>query len=300
MKAAVVSNKIVFVILHYMNKTDTVECIESIKNNIEYEHKMIVVVDNASPNGSGVELQNDYAKSDDVYILLNNQNVGFAKGNNLGYLFAKKQLMADFIVCLNNDTIIAQHNFCNMMNQLYEEYHFDILGPDIITKDGYHQNPLNKKIFSLRELTIIKLKKSVRRILNELGLDIYIEKNRSSNDKIYLSEKVTEKKLNCGLHGSCVIFSKRFITKSDYSFYEDTFMYFEEDILFLQAVYFNYLTCYSDKLQIYHKEYGATQTVFENYKSRKRNYYINIINSIKVYERLLKDYKKINRKRAKK
>jgi len=292
MKTFAISSKIVFVILHYMNKSDTVECIESINNNIRYENKAIVVVDNASPNGSGFELQNDYAESRNVYVLLNQQNMGFAKGNNVGYIFAKNKLMANYIVCINNDTIITQNDFCSKINQLYDDYHFDILGPDIVTKDGYHQNPVNKSLLNSRKIMFTKLKKNVRKVLNEFGIDIYIEKFRSSNRKIYLSEKVVGEKFNCGLHGSCVVFSKGFINRSDYAFYEDTFMYFEEDIMFLQAYFLNYLTCYSDKLCIYHKEYGATQTVYMNYRNRKRNYYTNIIRSINVYKRLLKEYNK--------
>lgn len=284
-------SRMVFVILHYMNKEDTIECVESIKSNINYGNKMIVVVDNASPNGSGIELKNQYRGSNDIYVLLNDQNGGFAQGNNLGFAFAKNQLCADFIVCLNNDVVIKQSSFCDVVNQLYGDYQFDVLGPDIITKDGYHQNPLVKKIYTSRDLAVMKAKKNARRILNEVGLDIYIEKNRSTHKKIYLSETVPGETFNCGLHGACVIFSKNFISKSDYAFYKDTFMYFEEDILFLQAHYLNYLTCYSGKVQVFHKEYGATQIVFENYKSRKRNYYKNIIASIDVYKRMLKSYK---------
>lgn len=291
MNVVPIDNKVVFVILHYMNKKDTVECIESIRSNVKYINKKIVIVDNASPNNSGAEIQKDYKGIKDVYVLLNSENVGFAKGNNIGYFFAKTNLKADFIVCLNNDTVIKQVDFCEKLIQLYNELKFDLIGPDIVTKDQYHQNPLNKHILSFKDLRILKLKKFLRKILNEVGLDIYIEKSISNNSKIYRAIKVEEDILNCGLHGSCVIFSKSFIDKSDSAFCGETFMYFEEDILFLQAHYLHYHVCYSGKLQVHHKEFGATQTIYKNYRARKRNYYKNIIQSISTYERLLKYYK---------
>lgn len=47
--------KFSFVILHYLQKSveDTIECIESILNNIDYNDYNIVVVDNGSKDRSG-------------------------------------------------------------------------------------------------------------------------------------------------------------------------------------------------------------------------------------------------------
>ena len=58
--------EIVFVILHYMTLDDTIECVESIRDNCGKEKYKIVIVDNASPNASGRELQKQYAKSKDI------------------------------------------------------------------------------------------------------------------------------------------------------------------------------------------------------------------------------------------
>ena len=47
-----------FVILHYLTEKDTIECVESIKDNISYPDFSIIIIDNGSPNCSGGILEN--------------------------------------------------------------------------------------------------------------------------------------------------------------------------------------------------------------------------------------------------
>ena len=54
------------------------DCVASIDNNIDTEKYHIVIVDNASPNGSGKELEEYYEHSEKVTVLLSEENLGFA------------------------------------------------------------------------------------------------------------------------------------------------------------------------------------------------------------------------------
>lgn len=103
--------KIIFVILHYLTYEDTIECVESITNNINYKNYEIIIVDNASKNGSYEAIEDKFRYSEKIYIIKSNKNLGFAKGNNIGYKFAKNNLNADFIITINNDTIITERLF---------------------------------------------------------------------------------------------------------------------------------------------------------------------------------------------
>ena len=76
-----------FVILHYMALEETVVCVESILHNVEGE-KRIVVVDNASPNGSVKQLRERYEDEPLVDVIETGKNLGFARGNNFGYRYA--------------------------------------------------------------------------------------------------------------------------------------------------------------------------------------------------------------------
>ena len=98
-----------FVILHYRAVEMTRTCVERIQALDGSKH--IVIVDNASPNGTGRILKEEYAGQDNVTVLLNEENAGFARGNNLGIRWVCTHLPAQFTVVLNNDVEIRQKDF---------------------------------------------------------------------------------------------------------------------------------------------------------------------------------------------
>ena len=65
------NNKFAFVILHYYTVDDTVECVNSIKELENYNNNVeIVIVDNASPNGSGKEIKEKYENDKKIHVIL--------------------------------------------------------------------------------------------------------------------------------------------------------------------------------------------------------------------------------------
>ena len=142
---------IAFVILHYQASEETMNCIKTIKERVKTE-KRIVLVDNCSPNNSGVTLEKFYSLDEEVAVIRLSKNVGFAKGNNIGYREAKKH-NPQYIVVMNNDAFIDCDDFENLINMAYAETRFDILGPDIYsTRDNIHQNPHRMMNFTSDEL----------------------------------------------------------------------------------------------------------------------------------------------------
>lgn len=85
-----------FVILHYRAIDTTRSCVKSIRALAGDKH--IVIVDNASPNGTGAVLAEEFAASPDVTVLLHDKNDGFARGNNVGTRWVCAHLDADFTV----------------------------------------------------------------------------------------------------------------------------------------------------------------------------------------------------------
>ena len=130
-----------FVIFHYMAVDETKLCVNSILNNVNGEKK-IIVVDNASPNKTFNDLQKEYKDTSDVVVIESKENLGFAKGNNLGYKYAVEYFNPEFIVVMNNDMEIKQQDFIEEIDKSFSEYNYYIMGPDIYsTKKKYHQNP---------------------------------------------------------------------------------------------------------------------------------------------------------------
>lgn len=89
------------VIITYNTLKMTYECIKSIQEHthgIEYE---ILLVDNASMDGS----KEFFNKIKGITYIYSNLNLGFGKANNLGF----KQAKGKYVFCLNSDTLFLNN-----------------------------------------------------------------------------------------------------------------------------------------------------------------------------------------------
>lgn len=257
-----------FVILNYKNINDTIECIESI-NKIKYDQKKIsiVVVDNNSMNKDEEKIIKKYTKD----LILLDDNLGFAKANNIGSNYAIEKYKPDFLCVINNDTVINQEDFIDEIYKAYKETDFDIMGPKIITNDGDSVNPfyayesieeIDKKIDYSNKL--IKLYSNP---FNRFILRTYMKiKHIFVKPKKMVNGKKSE--LGVALHGCALIFSKKYYKKYENVFYNDTFLYHEEEFLNYRKNKDNLITYYDSDLEIFHKEGSSLDMNFkgETYK----------------------------------
>ena len=257
--------KIAYVILHYNSFDVTCNCIESILK-IKNSGSQIVVIDNFSNNNSGEELIKKYAKCDDIKIIINKENIGFARGNNIGYSYAKNEAKADSIVILNNDVIITQKNFENKIEEITKiDNNIAIIAPKIINNKERNQNP-----FRMKRLSSSKKMKSIIGNLIYLAC-IYFKPLFRFGYKRFHSDSfdngirsVISDQYNIVPHGSCIIYTTSFIEKSNCAFLPITFFYGEEDILYDYVVYVLKLkTFYTDGLCVRHLEKISTKTISE-------------------------------------
>lgn len=273
-----------FIILHYITMKDTEECIESILQTIKYANFNIIVIDNGSPNDSGKLLYQKFKNHSQVDVILLEENLGFAKGNNFGYLVAKYVYDSDFIIFINNDTIIRQQDFIESIIEKFNLEQFDILGPDIISLvDGSHQNPVRLKGISKKELSAWRRYVSLLLLLNHLGFEKILRRvKRKTIGKRVMQETPHDKDLrNVQLHGSCMVFSPKYVSTFD-GICSDTFMYMEEDILHYQAQSQGLLSIYTPDAVVYHKEDSSTNATFDDEYKRRRFQYKNVLASSRV------------------
>lgn len=121
------------VIVNWNGWDDTIECLESIYK-IDYPDYKIILVDNNSQDDS-VKRIKDYSNNKELTIIENEENYGFAEGNNIGIKYALKHLNPEYILLLNNDTIVNKDFLKEMIKAGEKNRHIGILGPKIYHYD---------------------------------------------------------------------------------------------------------------------------------------------------------------------
>jgi GT2 family glycosyltransferase len=102
--------RVAIVILNWNGFDDTVECLKSLQE-LDYGNYQIVLVDNASGNDEGNRIKGMFPE---VHLIQNEDNRGFAGGNNDGMNWALDNGF-DYVVNLNNDTIIEKDWLKNLV-----------------------------------------------------------------------------------------------------------------------------------------------------------------------------------------
>ena len=126
---------IAFVILNYNLYKETLDCVNSIIDNIDTKSFHVFIVDNASEQEISEKLERACASDSRVTLIKNAKNLGFARGNNVG-IEAAREINAKFICCLNNDTLLKQKDFYHQLEISYSRGKPAVIGPRIILKDG--------------------------------------------------------------------------------------------------------------------------------------------------------------------
>lgn len=278
--------KIGFVILHYYTQKDTISCVESIQTKMKKENYEIVIIDNGSKNESGKLLKKKYENEDKIHVLIQKENLGFAKGNNIGFKYAKEQLKCNYIVLLNNDTCILQEEFFNLIKEEYNKSGFAVLGPKIYLLKN-QINPVN-----LNSLSIQRIKKELRSdslnlFFSYMGLyplytntKKWIKKLLKKNIVQNLADVNTYYK-NIILHGCCLIFSPIYVEKFN-GLDERTFLYHEEELLFYRLQKNKMISVYNPKIEIFHAEDSATNAITVTDRKKRIFVYKNKIKSGKI------------------
>jgi len=281
-----------FVILHYLVPDVTRRCIGTLTSSFDGRDFAIVVVDNASPDGSGKVLEREFASDRRIFFLPLSSNEGFARGNNEGYQFAVRELHADFVIVMNNDVMVEDGNFLDAIESEYARKPFAVLGPDIWAPAAqWHQNPARLRPMTLAEAKVLRAKMAAKYKFFaynhfswklKLLLGLANEKTPVDNDSAHAHE-------DCVLHGACYIFSPDFIKARPLAFNPDTFLYVEEDILAYECAKASLPTRYSPSLKVVHLEDAATNAAILSDYSRKKAKYGRVSRSLDVLIKLMEN-----------
>lgn len=283
-----------FVVLHYGPIDKTVRCVESLLNldTISGVTSKVVIVENGYNKVRDSGLAYKYGSTKNIFLLESNENLGFSRGNNLGYQYLKKHssngCSGTCAVFLNNDTEISDKYFSEKLIECYRRRAFDVLSPDIYDPAvRQHQSPLCRggeiEQYAQKEF------KNARALLNESHAVriFHAFKNRCValfGVFPYGRHLITEKRSrlappsewqepldNVVPQGSAIIFGPSFLQKSDAAFDEITFMYFEECILKKKCDRLGLSIRYQPELQVlhHHNEISAQTLRRATYRKRR-------------------------------
>ena len=114
------------VVLTY-NQLDTCTkaCIESIYKFSEPDEFELIVVDNDSSDGTKEYLRNIETKHSNMTVILNDTNKGYSGGNNDGIKASK----GEFVILLNNDTLVSDGWLKKMRYPFLNDKQIGLVGP---------------------------------------------------------------------------------------------------------------------------------------------------------------------------
>jgi hypothetical protein len=116
------------IIVNWNTKLFLQKCLQSLKNNKTLHSSEIIVVDNASTDGSQDMVTKYYS---DILFIRNKENIGFAKANNAGM----QQSSGRYIALLNSDIEVIDGCLDLMIDYMDMYLSIGILGPKILWPD---------------------------------------------------------------------------------------------------------------------------------------------------------------------
>ncbi|WP_434652140.1 glycosyltransferase [Pseudomonas sp. R3-56] len=117
--------KVSVVVLTYNNLELTKACLDSLLTQSQYPNLEIIVVDNCSSDQTPAYLTAWAKGHPERIVILNPDNKGFAAGNNQGLAVAS----GEYLVILNNDTVVTAGWIRGLIRHLKDHEEIGIIGP---------------------------------------------------------------------------------------------------------------------------------------------------------------------------
>lgn len=276
-------NKVAIIILNWNSYEDTYECLKSIEN-LDFKDFTVFLVDNNSQDNSFEKLKNAYAHKNEfnfnIEFIENNENLGFAGGNNQGIKKAYDQGYQYFWL-LNNDTIVEKSSLSALINVFKLDKDIGIVGSKIL----YYST--NKIWFAGGKINYFT------GATKHIGIK---EEDLGQYNTLCEVDYIT---------GCSLCFSRSMLEKTGYMI-EDYFLYYEETDWNIRAKKHGFKIVYTPESVVYHKV-SASSGGIENPKpytayydlrnaivmikrtQKPLNYYLTLLYSIyKAFKHLVK------------
>jgi len=234
------------------------KCFISIRRYLTGIRYEVIVVDNASQDGSQEFLQNWVKQNPGGQVIFNSQNLGFAKANNQALKIAR----GEFILFLNPDTELLDDSLVAALDYMRQNQRVGILGGQILGPDNQIQ-PSVRSFPRLCSQILILLK------LHRLFPRANCLKKYFLPDLDYHKTQEVEQ-----IMGAFLLTRKNLLDTLG-GFDEKFFLWFEEVDLCWRARQLNYQIIYYPLTKV--KHYGSQSFVQTLPYSKQKNYNRSLI-----------------------
>jgi N-acetylglucosaminyl-diphospho-decaprenol L-rhamnosyltransferase len=133
------------IIVSYNSSRDLEACLTSLTGTPPQVDHEVVVVDNASDDGTPDDLR---ARWPGIRLIEAGENVGFARANNM----AIRQTVGELVLLLNPDTLVSGNAIDRLVRVLDIDASVAIAGPRIVDREGRAELSFGRMISPLAEL----------------------------------------------------------------------------------------------------------------------------------------------------
>lgn len=140
--------KVSIIVLTYNNLDLTKACLHSIEKHSHYSNIELILVDNASTDGTPEFLISYAEGKEHVVLCLNDSNLGFSAGNNVGL----KAATGDYIIILNNDTYVTEGWIHGLVRGLRRHSSLGLVGP--VTNNIGNEAKININYSDMEQMAI--------------------------------------------------------------------------------------------------------------------------------------------------
>ncbi|MBQ7863269.1 MAG: glycosyltransferase family 2 protein [Lachnospiraceae bacterium] len=298
-------NRVGVVIIDYNSQERTVKYVNDLVSYSDVNIESIVIVDNSPGTKntqqliSAMNLVNDQYEFDDVlcnkysigamfsgtikttsiHVVKSLDNLGFAKGNNLGYLVLKLLEDINYVLFSNNDIQFVNQKIeiSKLISDIHNNENVGMVGPNVIGLDGKKQSPC--KYITMFERIWKNYYFGILPFFNCFYVSDLISNAKS--DYVYR------------VIGAFVLMESKVFSEVG-MFDEGTFLYAEEMIMSERLLKNGYKVYYDCDVQLIHEEGYSTgkkaKTNISNKVAMRRNiiqsniyYYSKYKNTSKIF-----------------
>jgi GT2 family glycosyltransferase len=257
-------------IVNYKARAELQNCLESLYENTRVRPMEVIVVDNASDDGSVEMLEQNFPE---VRVIANQENIGFARANNA----AMRVSQGRFSLLLNNDTLVQPGAVDTMLQLIIARDDVGAVGPLLRNDDGTVQISYGAMVDLHTEMwqrfLSTRYESGARWTRNKI--------ERRSKDEAYVD----------WVSGACLLLRKELSGKKLF-FDESFFMYLEDVDLCATVRELGYRVLYTPDAEIIHLKGKSVESNVERvaleYRRSQLYFYLKHYGRGKL--RLLKGY----------